>query len=369
MIPILDLKRQYLNLEAEIDQAIKDVLLSANFINGKPVSELEKNIAEYCSVNYAVGLNSGTDALLLALKSCGIEKGDEIITTPFTFISTTEVIEQIGAIPVFVDINAETFNINVAKIEERISSKTKAVLPVHLFGQACEMDEILAIAKKYNLKVIEDCAQAIGAKYKGQKVGSISDIGCFSFFPSKNLGAYGDAGMMISNSQEYSEKVRILSQHGSKLKYHYELLGINSRLDTIQAAILNVKLKYLDSWTEKRRKIAETYTQAFSKFDSIVTPKNLENAFHVYHQYTIRVLNGRDDLQMFLHEKGIQTMIYYPVPLHLQKIHQHLGYKEGDFPNAEKAAKEVLSLPVFPELTIEEQSYIINTIKGYFKKL
>lgn len=364
MIPILDLKKQYLELETEIDKAIKDVLLSTNFIQGAPVAQLEENISKYCNSNYSVALNSGTDALLLALKSCGIYKDDEVITTPFTFIATTETIELIGAKPIFIDINEDTFNIDVSKIEEKITSRTKAILPVHLFGQSCEMAVILELAKKYNLKVIEDCAQSIGAKYKGQKVGSIGDIGCFSFFPSKNLGAYGDAGMLISNSQEFSEKARMLRQHGARVKYYHEVLGFNSRLDTIQAAILNVKLKYLDQWNERRRDIANKYNESFMGTDGIKTPKDINDSYSVFHQYTVRILNNkRDELQKKLKEKGIQSMIYYPVPLHLQKIHEHLGYKEGNFPNSEKASKEVLSLPIFPELTENEQNFIIKTVK------
>jgi dTDP-4-amino-4,6-dideoxygalactose transaminase len=365
MIPILDLKRQYLSLENEIDQAVKEVLLSTYFINGKAVTELEENIARYCLSNYAVGLNSGTDALLLALRSLGIGPGDEVITTPFTFIATTEVIELIRAKPVFSDIIPGTFNIDPEQIEAKITPKTRAIMPVHLFGQVCEMAEILSIAQKYNLKVIEDCAQALGAVYsKEKKAGTMGDIGCFSFFPSKNLGACGDAGMLISDNAALAEKARVLGQHGAKVKYYHEEVGINSRLDTIQAAILNVKLPFLDKWTQQRRAIAFKYTEAFNGLESVRAPQDSKNSWSVYHQYTIRVLNNqRGALQQKLKDKGIQTMIYYPVPLHRQKIHAHLGYREGDFPHSEQAAKEVLSLPIFPELTGEEQDFIIGAVK------
>lgn len=364
MIPILDLKRQYLSLETEIDKAIKEVLLATNFINGEPVVQLEKDIAKYCGSTYGVGLNSGTDALLLALRACGIKKGEEVITTPFTFIATTEVIELLELKPVFVDIDLDTFNIDVNKIEEKITKNTKVIMPVHLFGQTCNMDKIMELAKKYDLRVIEDCAQAIGAKYRDKKAGTIGDIGCYSFFPSKNLGAYGDGGMLVTDNKELADKSRVLRQHGARVKYYHEELGLNSRLDTIQAAILNVKLPHLDSWTENRRRIAKAYNEAFAGLEKIVTPKDIEESYSVYHQYTIRVLNGkRDELQAVLKDKGIQTMIYYPVPLHVQKVHAHLGYQEGDFPNSELAAKEVLSLPISPELTQEEHDFIIKTVR------
>jgi dTDP-4-amino-4,6-dideoxygalactose transaminase len=364
MIPILDLKRQYLALETEIDKAIKDVLLSTNFIGGKQVTDIEEGVARYCNSKYAVGLNSGTDALLLALRALNIGSGDEIITTPFTFIATTEVIELIGAKPVFIDIDPETFNIDVNKIEEKITAKTRAIMPVHVFGQVCEMDKITELAKKHNLKIIEDCAQAIGAGYKDKKAGTIGDIGCFSFFPSKNLGAYGDGGMLISDNAELADKARVLRQHGAKVKYYHEEVGINSRLDTIQAAILNVKLPHLDQWTEQRRAIASRYNEAFADNQLIKTVKDISDSYSVYHQYTVRILNNqRNELQAKLKDNGIQTMIYYPVPLHLQKIHKHLGYKDGDFPHSEQAANEVLSLPIFPELTAEEQNIVIETVK------
>lgn len=368
MIPILDLKTQYLSLEKEIDAAIKEVLLATNFIGGEQVGNLEKKIAEYCNVGYGVALNSGTDALYLAMRACDIKEGDEIITTPFTFIATTETIGAIGAKPVFVDIDPKTYNIDVNAIEAKITSKTKAILPVHLFGQSSQMDKIMELAKKYNLRVIEDCAQSIGSEFNGQKTGSIGDIGCFSFFPSKNLGAYGDGGMLISNDKDLAEKAKVIRQHGARVKYYHEELGVNSRLDTIQAAILHVKLPYLDKWSENRRNIAKAYSQKLSDLKTITTPHDIEESHSVYHQYTIRVHDGkRNELQNYLKEQGVQTMIYYPVPLHIQKVHANLGYKEGDFPISEKAANEVLSLPMFPELTNEQQDLIVEKVYQFYK--
>lgn len=368
MIPILDLKKQYLSLEKEIDQAIKEVLTSTMFIGGDKVSNLEKKVAEFCNVEYGVALNSGTDALFLAMRACGIKEGDEIITTPFTFIATTETIGAIGANPVFIDIDPQTYNIDVNQIESKITSKTKAILPVHLFGQSAQMDKIMEIAKKHNLRVIEDCAQSIGAEFNGQKTGSIGDMGCFSFFPSKNLGAYGDGGMLVSHNKDLAEKAKVISQHGARVKYYHDELGVNSRLDAIQAAILNVKLPHLNTWTNNRREIAKGYTQKLSDLKTITTPYDIKESYSVYHQYTIRVHDGkRDELQNYLKEQGVQTMIYYPVPLHLQKVHANLGYKEGDFPHSEKAAKEVLSLPMFPELTMEQQDFIVEKIYQFYK--
>lgn len=369
MIQILDLKKQYLALEKDIDKAIKEVLIATNFVGGEQILKLEKDIAEYCGVSTGVALNSGTDALYLALRACDIQPSDEIITTPFTFIATTETIGAIGANPVFIDIDPKTYNIDVSKIEEKITSKTKAIMPVHLFGQSVQMDKVMEIAKKHNLFVIEDCAQSIGSSFNGQKTGSIGDMGCFSFFPSKNLGAYGDGGMLISKNQELAEKARVIRQHGSKIKYYHEELGVNSRLDTIQAAILGVKFPYLGEWTESRRKVASGYSQKLAELkEHLTTPFDIPESYSVYHQYTIRVHNGkRNDLQNYLKDNEIQTMIYYPVPLHMQKVHANLGYKQGDFPHSEKAAQEVLSLPMFPELTSEQQDFIVEKIYSFFK--
>ncbi len=369
MIEFVDLKRQYKLIKREIDVAIKRVLNNSNFILGKEVEDFEKKLAQFCGVKYAVGLNSGTDALSLSLKSLGIRKGDEVITTPFTFIATAEVIADLGAKPVFVDINPRTFNINSSKIEKAITRKTRAILPVHLFGQMADMSEIMKIAKKYKLYIIEDAAQAIGAEYKGKKAGSIGDLGCFSFFPAKNLGAYGDGGMVITNNKKLAEKIRLLRNHGSssKEKYLNLILGTSSRLDAFQAAILRVKLKYLPKWNKKRNEIAKHYNKLLKGVGDILTPFYLQNRTHIFHQYTIRT-KKRTALREYLKEKGIPTMIYYPLSLYLQPAFKYLGYKIGDFPEVEKAAEEVLSLPIYPELSKSEQDYIIQRIKEFYNE-
>jgi len=373
-IKFLDLTKQYESIKKEISTAIKKVFESGVFIGGEKVEELEKEIANFCGTKYAIGVNSGTDALFLSLKSLGIGTGDEIITTPFTFIATAEVITACGAKPVFVDINLQAFNINPKEIEEKITKNTKAIIPVHLFGQMADMPEITKIARKYKLFVIEDTAQAIGAKLKveGRKLkvaGSIGDIGCLSFFPTKNLGAYGDGGMILTNNKKLADKIRLLKNHGSssKEKYLNIVPGVNSRLDTLQAAILRVKLKHLKNWTIERQKIAEYYNQKLSKVGDIVTPEILVDRTHIFHQYTITT-KYREKLQNYLKEKGIPAMIYYPLPLHLQPAFKYLGYKKGDFPKAEKAAKEVLSLPIYPELSGKNQDFIIKTIKKFYER-
>ncbi|MDD2696655.1 MAG: DegT/DnrJ/EryC1/StrS family aminotransferase [Candidatus Pacebacteria bacterium] len=364
----LDLTAQYKSIKGEIDETIKRVLENTVFIGGKEVEEFEKEIARFCDVKYAIGLNSGTDALFLSLKAIGVGPGDEVITTPFTFIATAGVIANCGAKPIFVDINPKTFNIDPSKIEEKITERTKAILPVHLFGQMADMDEIMEIARKHNLFVVEDAAQAIGAEYKGKKAGTIGDLGCFSFFPSKNLGAYGDGGMVVTNSDELAEKIRLLKNHGSspKEKYLNLIIGTNSRLDALQAAILRVKLKYLSKWSKERAEKASYYNEELKKVGDIVTPIISSDRNHIFHQYTIRS-KSRDELQKYLKEKEIPTMIYYPLPLHLQPAFKDLAYKEGDFPEAEKVSKEVLSLPIYPEISQEIQKLIIEEIKnGYF---
>jgi dTDP-4-amino-4,6-dideoxygalactose transaminase len=372
----LNLKLQYKSIKKEINEAIKRVLENGVFIGGEEVENFEKEIAEFCKVKYAISVNSGTDALFLSLKAIGIKSGDEVITTPFTFIATAEVIANCGAKPVFVDIDPLTYNIDVSKIEKKITKKTKAILPVHLFGQMADMQEIMRIAKKYRLYVIEDAAQAIGAtqkfkipnlKFEIKFAGSIGDFGCFSFFPSKNLGAYGDGGLITTNNKKLAEKVKLLKNHGSspKEKYRNLILGTNSRLDAIQAAILRVKLKYLKNWIHQRQEVAEYYNNGLAKTKEIVIPQTSFGKNHVFHQYTIRAKN-RNALQKYLKEKGIPTMIYYPIPLHLQPAFKYLGYKRGDFPVAEKAAREVLSLPIYPELKIREQDWIIKKIKEFY---
>ncbi|MFA6145791.1 MAG: DegT/DnrJ/EryC1/StrS family aminotransferase [Patescibacteria group bacterium] len=363
----LDLTAQYKSIKKEINKAVNKVLGNAHFILGEEVTELEKEVAAHCGTQYAVGVNSGTDALLLALMALDIGPGDEVITTPFTFFATAEVIAVRGAKPIFVDIDPKTFNIDTDKIEEKITAKTKAIIPVHLYGQPCEMDKIMEIAKKHKLYVIEDCAQAIGAKYKGKNVGSFGEFGCLSFFPSKNLGAYGDGGMVLTNNEKLAEKIKMLRQHGSRKKYYHETLGVNSRLDALQAAILRVKLKYLNKWEKGRQQKAKKYNQNLAKIKGISIPYLAENNEHVYHQYTIRA-QKRDELQQYLTQNNIPSVIYYPVPLHLQPVFKNLGFKEGDLPETEKAGKEVLSLPIYPELPEKNQKFIIEKIKEYYKK-
>ena len=408
----LDLKAQYKSIKKEIDTAIKRVVDSSIFIGGPEVENFEKEIAQFCGTKYAIGVNSGTDALLLALRALGIGSGDEVITTPFTFIATAEVISAVGAKPVFVDIDSKTFNLDPQKLLNKLNQlnrlkKLKAIIPVHLFGQMAEIGEIMKIAKKYKLKVIEDAAQAIGATISGfggnrripwitnpcnplksalsankRLAGSIGDVGCFSFFPSKNLGAYGDGGMITTNNPKLAEKIKLLRNHGSspKEKYKNLILGTNSRLDAIQAAILRVKLKYLEKWSKKRAEKAEYYssklakiteqvsTYKLSKLKYLITPYVAPDRTHIFHQYTIRVNQQvRDKLTKYLSNQGIPIMIYYPLPLHLQPAFRFLGYKKGDFPETEKAAKEVLSLPIYPEIKAREQDYIIQKIQEFFK--
>ena len=363
-IQMVDLKRQYEKIKPEIDSAIQEVIESTQFILGKKVSDFEKTVAEYLGVKYAIGVANGTDALQIAMMALGIEKDDEVITTPFTFVATTETIVMIGARPVYVDINPVTYNIDVKKIKEKITSRTKAILPVHLYGNPAEMDEIIAIAREYNLYVIEDSAQSFGAEYKGKKVCSFGDVACISFFPSKNLGCYGDGGMVVTNNEEIHEKVRMIANHGSKVRYVHERLGMNSRLDALQAAILNVKIKYIDEWNNKRIQNAKLYSERLKDVKQVITPTYPEYSKHIFHQYTIKVEN-RDDLQKFLTSKNIPTAIHYPVPLHLQPAFRGFA-EEGSLPYAEEAAKKVLSLPMHPDLEIEEIDYITNLIKEFY---
>jgi dTDP-4-amino-4,6-dideoxygalactose transaminase len=359
-VPLLDLKLQHDVIEAEIRSAIDEVLRTGKFILGPFVRVFEGEIAARCGVKHAIGVSSGTDALLVSLMALGIGPGDEVITTPYTFFSTVGSISRLGAKPIFVDIDPRTFNMSPDQIEEAISDKTKAILPVHLFGQCADMDPILDIANKRGLRVIEDAAQAIGAKYKGRSAGTMGDLGCFSFFPSKNLGAYGDGGMVVTNDTELANKIAMLRVHGSKPKYYHSLIGGNFRLDAIQANILSVKLRYLDAWTGKRRQNAASYDRLFDSA-SVVTPYVEPHNFCVYNQYVIRV-SRRDELASFLKENGIGCEIYYPLPLHLQQCYRDLGYHQGDFPQAERAASESLAIPIFPELTEEQRRYVADQI-------
>jgi len=363
-IQMVDLKRQYQALKKEIDEAVLRVLESTQFINGPDVKMLAKEMQNYLGVKHAIPCASGTDALQLALMAVNIGPGDEVITTPFTFVATAETIALLGARPIYVDIDEKTYNIDPTRIEAAITSRTRAIIPVHLYGQSADMDAIMEIARKHHLVVIEDAAQAVGARYKGKMVCTFGDLGCISFFPSKNLGAYGDAGMVVTDNEELADKVRMIANHGSRVRYRHEALGINSRLDSIQAAILRVKLKYLDHWNEERRMLAAYYNEGF-KGTGAVMPYVADYADHIYHQYTLQV-DDRDGLQKVLTEKGIPSAIHYPIPLHLQPAFRDVsGFKEGDFPISEKVAKRVISLPMHPDLIQSEQDYIIDTIRQF----
>ncbi len=360
MIPMVDLQRQYKILKKDIDTAIQSVLDSTQFILGPNVADLEKEIAAYHGVPHAVGVASGTDALLLSLRACGIGAGDEVITTPFTFIATAEVISLLSATPVFVDIQPETFNIDPEKIEEKITEKTKAVIPVHLFGHPADMDPIVRVARKYNIKVIEDCAQAFGATYDGKKVGTIGDCGCFSFFPSKNLAGCGDGGIIITRNEDLAKLIRLLRNHGSAVKYHHSTLGYNSRLDEIQAAIVRVKMKRIEGFNDRRRINADLYRH-FIKRDDVSFPVEMPDCKHVYHQFTIRSKN-RDSIMNTLQSNNVSSAIYYPVPLHKQEVFVQQNISGNNLINSEICAGEVISLPMFPELEKEEIQYISNVI-------
>ena len=378
-IPMADLKSQYLSLKGEIDAAISRVIENSQFILGPEVEAFEKEMAAYCGTGYAIGVASGTEALQLALLACGIAPGDEVITTPFTFIATAEAITQCGALPVFVDIDPVTYNIDPKLIEAQITPKTKCILPVHLYGHPADMDPIMAIAKKHNLRVIEDCAQALGASViapknviarseatKQSKVGSLGDAGCLSFFPSKTLGAYGDGGMVVTNDPQIAEKMKMLRNHGARQKYYHLVAGFNSRLDGLQAAILRVKLKYLDKWVEQRRSVAGLYAQHLGKIPHLALPHQSEDNYHCFNYYTIRLVDGvinRDTLQKHLSAKGIGSMVYYPVSLHLQEVYAAEGGKKGDFPHSEKAQDEVLSLPIYPEMAEEQVAEVEEAIR------
>jgi dTDP-4-amino-4,6-dideoxygalactose transaminase len=360
MIPMVDLRRQYDIMKDDIDAAIQQVLRDAQFILGPNVAALEEEIALYHQVPHAIAVGSGTDALLLSLRACGVGPGDEVITTPFTFIATAEVIAHLGATPIFVDIVPETFNINVHRIGEKITRKTKAIIPVHLFGQPVDMAPVLEIAKAHRLKIIEDCAQAFGADYHGQKVGTMSDCGCFSFYPSKNLACYGDGGAVITRDEEIAGCVRLLRNHGSKGQYEHSALGYTSRLDEIQAAITRVKLRKIEAFNLARRANADLY-RMFIKGGGVVLPAEASGCRHVYHQFTIRSKN-RDRLREILRENEISSAVYYPIPLHKQEVFACQPSSGESLINAEMCASEVLSLPMFPELAKKEIEYISNVI-------
>ena len=358
-IPTLDLKAQYQSIREEIKVAIDTVLESQHFILGPEVQGLEREIAAYVDSKFGIGVASGTDALMLALKACDIGPGDEVLCPSFTFVATADAISLLGAKPVFIDIDPITFTIDPSKIDKSVSPRTKAIIPVHLYGQAADMDAIMGIARMHNLRVIEDCAQAIAATYQGRKVGAFGDLACLSFYPSKNLGGYGDGGMIVTTSEALAKRVRSLRNHGAVKKYFSEEQGWNSRLDEIQAAILRVKLRHLDKWTAARRDRAQRYDVLLSHISGLETPVVAAWGTHVFHQYTIRV-PSRARVQNFLADAGIATAVYYPTPIHLQPVYHSLGYKPGDLPETEKAANEVLSLPIYPELT-EAQTQRVAT--------
>jgi len=361
---MVDVVGQYRRIKPEIDAALQQVIESGQFILGKEVGELECKIAGYLGVKYAVGCASGTDALLVAMMALGVGPGDEVITTPFTFVATTETIVLLGAKPVYVDIDPITYNIDPSRIEAAVTPRTKAIIPVHLYGQSADMDPIMEVARKHHLAVIEDAAQALGASYKGKKVCSFGDIGCVSFFPSKNLGAFGDAGMVTTNDSTLWEKLKMIVVHGSNIRYYHDILGVNSRLDTLQAAVLAVKLKYLDRWNEMRRTFAARYDELLQGLP-VILPYRSQECCHIFHQYTLRVPN-RNALAGFLRERKIPHAIYYPIPLHLQKAFAVAGGRNGDIPMAEKAADEVISLPMHTELTEEQMSHVAGAILSFY---
>jgi dTDP-4-amino-4,6-dideoxygalactose transaminase len=358
---MVDLKIQYESMKDEINNAVLGVIQSTAFILGPQGKALEQSIAAYHGVKFAIGVASGTDALHLALRAADIGPGDEVITTPFTFIATAEAISYLGAVPVFVDIRPDTFNMDVTKVESRITKRTKAILPVHLYGQSVDMDALMAIASRYKLRVIEDCAQSFGAEYRGRKTGAFGDLGCFSFFPSKNLGCYGDGGMVTTDDPKFAERLHSLRNHGSKVRYYHDEIGYNSRLDEVQAAILNVKFKRIDSYNAGRIRSAALYKRHLS-VPGIQTPVESGDGKHVYHQYTIRV-KDRDAVKKRLDDAKMSSMIYYPVPLHLQAAYKDLGMKPGSLPVSEQAAQEVLSLPMYSELTEEQIRTVAEAVK------
>ena len=362
-IPILDLTAQYRSIKKEIDAAIMKVVESQSFILGHEVENFEEEAAAYCGTKYAVGVASGTDALILSLRALGIGAGDEVITTPFTFFATAESVSIVGAKPVFVDIDPKTYCIDPELIEGKITKKTRAIIPVHLFGQCADMDRILSIARINNLKVIEDTAQAMGATYKGKQAGSMGDAGALSFFPSKNLGGFGDGGMIITNNKALADKIRMLRVHGSMVRYIHSAIGTNSRLDALQAAILRIKLKHLNKWLNGRREVAKYYDENLKNL-LIITPYAPSYNIHTYHLYVLRVKPSPEKLAGLLNGTGIEARTYYPVPLHLQECYKGLGYKKGDLKESESASPETLAIPIYPELEIDKLSYITKSIIG-----
>ena len=372
-VPPLDLTRQYAQIGDEITAAVQKVLASGGYVGGPAVKSFEREFADYIGVSECVGCNSGTDALILALRALKIGPGDEVITTPFTFFASAETISAVGATPVFVDIDSGTFNLDVELVEAAITDKTKAIMPVHIFGQPVDMTRLMEIATRHNLAVIEDCAQSVGAHWQSRKVGSIGHVGCFSFYPTKNLGACGDGGAVTTNDPALAASMRMLKEHGQSSRYFYEEIGCNSRLDALQAVILSIKLRYLDSWNAQRRSHATLYSEFLSRVPGVVVPKELPLAKGVWNQYTIRLTSPeeaqnpsgdfRDWMRSQLQECGIGSMVYYPLPLHLQPVYKSLGYVVGQLPQAEQVCREVLSLPMFPELSRDQQERTIYGLK------
>lgn len=395
-VKILDLARQYEKIQEKVEQAVCEQMKSGMYIGGKAVADFEKKFADYIGVKHAISVNSGTDALVIALKALGIKEGDEVITTPFTFFATAETIAMVGAVPIFVDVEEDTYNIDSDKIEEKITDKTKAIMPVHIFGQPVNMEKLKQIADKHNLVVIEDACQAVGSKIGEQKIGSLGDAGCFSFFPTKNLGAFGDGGMITTNDDTYAIICRAFKEHGmaqngakaryilqgveddlantvspdglyNPYKYYNYLIAYNSRLDAIQARVLDIKLDYLDEFNARRSEIADFYNTELKDCCGVITPIVKDGVTAVWHQYAFRC-EQKDEMGNFLASKGVGSAAFYPVPLHLQKAFEYLGYKEGDLPVAEKLTKQTVCLPIFPELTEEELKYIVKNIKEFFEK-
>ena len=370
-IQMVDLYGQYQKIKDEIDQAMQEVIRTSVFVKGGKVNEFEENLKEYLDVNHVISCGNGTDALQIAMMALDLEEGDEVITTPFTFVATLEVLALLKLKPVLVDVDPETFNIRSELVNNHINHKSRAIVPVHLFGQCADMESLSHVARENNLFIIEDACQALGTEYIFRngltaKAGTIGDIACNSFFPTKNLGAFGDGGALYTNNDDLARNMRSIANHGMSKRYYYQQIGMNSRLDAIQAAILDVKLKYLDQFIAARQAAAAVYDQALSGIPGLIIPTRVPYSSHTFHQYTIQVPEKRDELQKFLGDKGIPSMIYYPKPLHLQEAYQYLGYKKGDFPVSEKLSEQVLSLPMHTELTDEQLDYITSAIREFF---
>ena len=367
-VPLLDLQAQYASLRDDLRPAIERVLESQRFVLGDEVRRLESSVAEYCQARYAVGCASGSDSLLLALMALDVGAGDEIVTTPFSFFATGSCIARLGALPVFVDIDPATYNLDVSQVADVITPRTKAIIPVHIYGQCAEMDPLLALGERHGIPVVEDAAQAIGATDHGRLAGSMGAIGCFSFYPTKNLGGAGDGGIITTNDEQLEQRLKRLRTHGGITEYMHNEVGINSRLDELQAAVLNVKLPHLDTWSNQRAQRAAVYTELLEQANlsfEVTTPFVRPDCRHIFHQYVIRVPRYRDRLMEHLKERGVGTKVYYPIPLHLQECFSYLGYKQGAFPEAERAAAETFALPAYPELSEEQQAYVVDAIKSF----